>query len=137
MFGEVIDHAATLGFIHPTTGAALTVTLALPKRGLVIEPGRTEVGATTSAWDTLVRHVYAVDLAYDNVNDSFVGALDYIYDRWYPILKLHVGRENLFERDDDNKATRVRHADTHQGAQPDQRACEQVGDGRYQFGVGI
>ena len=82
---------------------------------LVIEPGRTEVGATTSAWDTLVRHVYAVDLAYDNVNDSFVGALDYIYDRWYPILKLHVGRENLFERDDDNKATRVRHADTHQG----------------------
>jgi hypothetical protein len=81
---------------------------------LVVESGRTEIGATTSGSDALARHLYVVDAAYDFVNHSTVGSLDYIYDRWYPVLKLHTGRENMIERNNDGQVTRVRHSDTYQ-----------------------
>lgn len=81
---------------------------------LVVESGRSEIGATTSGSDALARHLYAVDAAYDFVNHSTVGSLDYIYDRWYPVLKLHTGRENMIERNNDGQVTRVRHSDTQQ-----------------------
>lgn len=81
---------------------------------LVVEQDRAEIGATTAGWDALVRHIYAIDAAYDVENNSFVGSVDYIYDRWYPILKLHAARENLFSRNDNEDLVRVRHADTAQ-----------------------
>jgi hypothetical protein len=83
---------------------------------LVVEPGRAEIGAVTSGSDALGRHVYAVDAAYDFANNLGVGALDYVYDRWYPVLKLHAARAHSFEREDndDQDVTRVRRADTGQ-----------------------
>lgn len=77
---------------------------------LVAEPGRTEIGGTTTGWDTLGRHMYALDLAYDVDNGETVGAVDYIYDRWWPIFKLGMSRYNLIERDDET-VTRLRHSD--------------------------
>lgn len=53
---------------------------------------RSLLGFTTSAWDSLQRHSYALTLAYDSSNEWTEGSLDYIYDRWYPILKLHIDR---------------------------------------------
>ncbi len=47
---------------------------------LVVEEGRTEIGASTSGTDALVRHLYAVDAAYDFSNDSPVGGLVYLCD---------------------------------------------------------
>jgi hypothetical protein len=81
---------------------------------LVAETGRTEIGAITSGSDTLGRHLYALDIAYDIDNGTAVGQLDYVYDRWFPVLKLSAGRENLFERNGDNEITRLRHSDTMQ-----------------------
>ena len=79
---------------------------------LVVESGRTEIGAQTSGWDALTRHIYYLDAAYDVTNSSPVGSIDYIYDRWYPILKFGGSRWNLLERNSDDEVTRVRHSDT-------------------------
>lgn len=76
---------------------------------------RYEFGASTWGWDPLVRHIYAVAAAYDFKNDSPVGSIDYIYDRWYPTLKLHVARFNDFTLDaETDDVRRVRHEDTYQ-----------------------
>jgi len=75
------------------------------------------VGATTASWDPLFRHIYAATVAYDFKNNSPVGALDYIYDGWYPTLKLHASRsDNLAYADTDNDGSeddfvRLRHED--------------------------
>jgi hypothetical protein len=81
---------------------------------LVLEEGRSEVGATTSGSHALVRHVYAVDAAYDFSNDSPVGSLVYLYDGWYPLLRLGAERVNRFTRaSDTNEVLRVRHEDSY------------------------
>lgn len=81
---------------------------------LVVETDRTEVGVITSGNDALYRHLYLIDAAYDFSAHSFVGGADYIYDRWWPIFKLHATRENDFTRNDDEEVTRVRHIDDYQ-----------------------
>ncbi|HEX9628187.1 MAG TPA: hypothetical protein VGA00_14695 [Acidiferrobacterales bacterium] len=81
---------------------------------LVVDSGRAEIGATTSAWDALQRHIYVVDAAYDFDNQWFVGSLDYIYDRWLPMLKLHAARFSELELDADDDPLLVRRADTWQ-----------------------
>jgi hypothetical protein len=78
---------------------------------------RTEVGAMTASWDPLFRHIYAATVAYDFKNHSPVGALGYIYDGWYPTLKLHASRsDNLTYADTDDDGNeddfvRMRHED--------------------------
>jgi hypothetical protein len=81
---------------------------------LAIDDDRTEVGAVTIGTDVLYRHFYALDLAYDFAQNSGVGSIDYVYDRWTPVFKLHAGRENVFSRDDNNDIRRVRAVDNAQ-----------------------
>lgn len=59
---------------------------------LAFDQGRTELGATTSGWDPLLRHIYYLNVAYDFKNEWFTGSLDYIYDRFYPTFKVHASR---------------------------------------------
>lgn len=81
---------------------------------LVVDEGRSELGATTAGWDALERHLYAVDAAYDFSIESPVGSFVYLYDGWYPLVKLYAQRENLFYRDaDTNDVRRVRHEDSY------------------------
>lgn len=80
---------------------------------LVIEPGRAEIGAVTSGWDSLQRHLYALNVAYDVDNKLPLGAFDYLYDRWYPIFKLHVERGNRLFRDDGDVVRQIRRADAY------------------------
>lgn len=75
---------------------------------LAIESGRVELGAMTAASDALNRHIYVVDAAYDFSNDLVVGAFDYIYDRYYPVFKLHGERLNLGEYDGGDNLLRLR-----------------------------
>lgn len=75
---------------------------------LAIETGRTELGVITSATDPLNRHIYQLDAAYDFSNRMVVGTADYIYDRYYPIFKLHAERLNQLEHDGDDRLLRVR-----------------------------
>jgi hypothetical protein len=82
---------------------------------LVVETDRTEVGAITAGADALFRHLYLVDAAYDFSVHSFVGRLDYNYDRWWPVVKLHAARDNDFERANNDDVTRVRHSDSYIG----------------------
>jgi hypothetical protein len=84
---------------------------------LALDDQRTEVGASTATWDPLFRHIYAITAAWDFKNDSPVGALDYVYDGWYPTFKLHASRtDNLSYDDTDNDGNeddfvRLRHED--------------------------
>lgn len=82
---------------------------------LIVDDSRFEIGALTSGSDVLNRHLYAVDLAYDVENNTPVGSLTYVYDRWYPIFKLYAGRENDFYRNDNDDVVRIRHVDTFLG----------------------
>lgn len=61
----------------------------------IVADSHAEVGAITSGWDSLQRHIYAVDLEYDVENNNLAGGIDYIYDRWYPIFKLHASNRYL------------------------------------------
>lgn len=74
----------------------------------VVSGSHAEIGAMTSGWDTLERHSYALQAAYDVENSRTVGAFDYLYDRWYPILKLHASNNYEREYDDDNNLLRSR-----------------------------
>lgn len=75
-----------------------------------------EIGASTAGSDPLNRHIYAITAAYDFENSTPVGSFDYVYDGWYPIVKLHAGRDNSFTRTDDEDAEllRLRQEDTYQ-----------------------
>ncbi|MBF0470327.1 MAG: PD40 domain-containing protein [Gammaproteobacteria bacterium] len=55
---------------------------------LYSDENRTEVGFTTSGRDVLNRHIYALTAAYDTTNRWGSGAVNYLYDRWYPLFKL-------------------------------------------------
>ena len=81
---------------------------------VAVETGRTELGVVTSASDPLERHIYAADLAYDFHNDWLVGDLNYVYDRWFPILKLRSARYNSIDLDNNDEPLRVRRSDTFQ-----------------------
>ena len=81
---------------------------------LVVDEDRSEVGVITAGNDTLNRHLYAVDVAYDFSQKNFIGTFDYIYDRWYPVFKLHADRESDFRRDNEGNVQRVRREDTFQ-----------------------
>lgn len=72
------------------------------------------VGFNTSSFDVLSRHNYATLLAYDSKNKVALGALDYIYDRYWPIVKLHYDRRLSILYGSDNKFARAKVTDTTQ-----------------------
>jgi len=82
---------------------------------LLIDSRRTEVGATTSGWDVLQRHIYYVDAAYDFHNEWFAGSVDYIYDRFDPVFKLHASRSSSLFLDVYDDPARVTTSDTFMG----------------------
>ena len=82
---------------------------------VVLDSRRTELGATTSGWDPLMRHIYYVDAAYDFRNQWFAGSVDYIYDRLYPTFKLHASRYSSEEFDFNDEPIRVTTSDTYMG----------------------
>jgi len=56
-----------------------------------------EVGATTFGSDVLHRHTYNLYAGYQSVSQSPVFNVDYIYDRWFPVLQMHAEkRENPY-----------------------------------------
>ncbi len=66
-------------------------------------------GFTTSASDILQRHSYNTALAYDSKNKEMIGAVDYVYDRYWPIYKLHYDRSIniLYDSNDDFARAKV------------------------------
>lgn len=81
---------------------------------LILEIDRTEVGAITAGADSLLRHVYALDVAYDATQANFVGSVDYVYDRWFPLFKLHADRASEFARNGAGDVLRIWREDTFQ-----------------------
>jgi len=70
-----------------------------------------QVGAFTSGWDILARHIYGVSISYANYDSSYgdwLGSVDYIYDRWFPTFKLHASYNNKLYVDSNNNLVRVR-----------------------------
>ncbi len=67
------------------------------------------VGISTSATDILNRHNYFASIAYDFKNNEPLGSIDYIYDRYWPILKLTYNRSQdiLYGTDDTFARTKV------------------------------
>ncbi len=82
---------------------------------LWIDSQRTEVGFITSAWDPLLRHIYYLDIAYDFRNEWFTGSVDYIYDRYWPTIKLHASRRSRLYLDANDDPARVTVSDTFMG----------------------
>jgi len=80
---------------------------------LLVDSQRTEIGAMTSAWDPLLRHIYYVDAAYDVRNEWAVGSLDYIYDRYWPTFKLHASRYTSLALDGNNEPARIDSSETY------------------------
>jgi Tol biopolymer transport system component len=78
---------------------------------LEVNEDQFEVGASTSGSDPLYRHNYSIAAAYDFENHTPVGRIDYIYDRWYPTVKLRASRNNDFDRGADNEVLRMRRED--------------------------
>ena len=75
---------------------------------LLIDDQRTELGITTSGRDVLDRHTYALSYAYDFKNEVSVGAIDYFYDGFYPIIHLGFSRETDLSLDVNDNPLRVR-----------------------------
>jgi len=76
-----------------------------------------QIGAFTYSWDVLARHIYGVSLSYANYDSDYsdwVGAVDYTYDRYYPIFKLHASHSNKLSRDNNDNLVRVRGNDVFQ-----------------------
>ncbi|MDX8381753.1 MAG: hypothetical protein R8M14_06535 [Ghiorsea sp.] len=62
-----------------------------------------EVGATTFGSDVLNRHTYNLYAGYQSVSQTPVFNIDYIYDRWFPVLQLHAEkRENPYYDNQNN-----------------------------------
>lgn len=57
---------------------------------IYVDQDRSEIGFITGGNDTLQRHNYALGLGYDVQNEWGLGNFDYIYDRYTPIVKLHL-----------------------------------------------
>ena len=75
---------------------------------LVYDEAVTEVGVSTSGGDVLDRHNYVVTIASDVKNKWMLGSLDYIYDRWCPVVKYHASRLSRSELNSDSEPERVR-----------------------------
>ena len=75
---------------------------------LLFDEQRSEIGVVTGGSDSLQRHNYALDLAYDTENAWWLGQADYVYDGWYPLLKLNVEHEYDFFLDNNDKVSRIR-----------------------------
>lgn len=82
---------------------------------LWLDSRRTELGAMTSGWDPLMRHIYFVDAAYDVRNQWFTGSFDYLYDRYWPTLKLHASRYNTLHLDTHNDPSWIANSDLFMG----------------------
>lgn len=65
------------------------------------------LGATTSGSDPLDRHNYALLAAYDARNDYAVGAVDYAFDGWWPVVGLHASRDLSFYHNTDADLVRI------------------------------
>ncbi len=68
-------------------------------------------GASTSGSDILNRHNYFLGGAYDFKNDEFLGSVDYVYDRWWPVFKYHWSRDYSVSLDNEDKVIRLRTED--------------------------
>lgn len=120
-----LDHPTALGVVRPVAAGSSGTVAAAPPSIKVGEPypyspwwsmlprwwfpyldvqadSHAEIGVITSGSDTLNRHMYALTFAYDVENEWATGSVDYIYDRWLPILKLHASsyQERSYEGDD-------------------------------------
>jgi len=70
-----------------------------------------QIGAFTYSWDVLTKHIYGLSLSYidyDSNYSDWLGAVDYIYDGWYPTLKLHASHNNKSSVDQNGNLVRVR-----------------------------
>ncbi|MDH5409384.1 MAG: hypothetical protein OEY00_12300, partial [Gammaproteobacteria bacterium] len=75
---------------------------------LFIGPDRTEVGAVTAGWDSLLQHLYSIDIAYDASNEQGLGMFQYIYDGFYPLIKYETSIEHNFSYDNKDNLRRIR-----------------------------
>lgn len=57
-----------------------------------LEPGRSDIGFSTSMSDPLLRHSYDLVALYDTKNKWFSGQLGYLYDRYLPAMNVYVNR---------------------------------------------
>jgi hypothetical protein len=73
-----------------------------------VDDARTEVGLFTGGSDTLDRHLYALDVAWDAKNHWGVGSIDYIYDRWTTLFKLHADNTSDVDLDSDGDLVKIR-----------------------------
>lgn len=78
---------------------------------LLLTRQRSEAGVVTAGTDALQRHSYAVDAAYDAKNRWGLGSMDYIYDRYWPILHLAVLRDVQFDLDGNDVVQHARMED--------------------------
>lgn len=81
---------------------------------LAVTDDYTQVGAFTYGWDTLTRHIYGLSLSYvsyDSDYTDWLSSADYIYDGWFPTLKLHASHSNNLARDSNGNLVRVRSDD--------------------------
>jgi len=62
-----------------------------------------EIAAVVSGTDVLNRHTFTLFAGYQSVSQSPVFALDYVYDRWLPLLKLHAEQRETPSFDANNK----------------------------------
>jgi len=75
---------------------------------IFVDKDHSEVGFITAGNDTLQSHNYALGLVYDAQNQWSYGSLDYIYDRFTPILKLHADNSYEMWRDNNDVLLKVR-----------------------------
>ncbi|MES0326917.1 MAG: hypothetical protein ABUK13_01890 [Gammaproteobacteria bacterium] len=79
---------------------------------MFIDESRSELGIVTAGSDSLLQHLYAVDLAYDTDNQWPLGSFQYIYDGWYPLIKFEAERQHDFTLNPNNLKQRVRRTDS-------------------------
>ena len=79
---------------------------------IFIDDARSELGIVTGGSDSLLQHLYAIDVAYDTDNDLSLGSFQYIYDGWYPLIKFEAEREHDFTLNEFDLKERVRRTDT-------------------------
>ena len=73
-----------------------------------------QLGAFTHGWDTLTQHIYGLSASYvdyDGDYNDWLGSVDYIYDGWFPTLKLHASHGNKLSRNSNGDIIRVRSDD--------------------------
>ncbi|MDH5738492.1 MAG: hypothetical protein OEZ23_09285, partial [Gammaproteobacteria bacterium] len=72
---------------------------------------RSELGFSTSGYDSLLRHFYSTTLAYDASNHWPAGYFSYTYDGWYPLFKFQAERTHSFYEITGNVTGRIRRDD--------------------------